>query len=342
MSDVETASAVIEALDGHGRVQWRERLLLAGEERRFTIGRALDADVTLDDPYAAAMHVAIEISPDGRVLASDLDSVNGIVVAGKRHHGTTDMEVADGLLQVGRTRLRVRTTYDPLAPERQDQLRPASIMHDPAWLAGIGAALGATQVIYSNWLNAPRDLTSVAVTSLISASIATGIWVAFWALLSRVILGKWRWLRHTAIFLGVAVVSNVVAGLLDLTWFAFSLPQWAARAAWTGGVVVACALYLHLTNASNIASRRAAFIACIVPALSFGAGHWVQDRMQMRDVNYIDSRLRIYPPGLRLSDAGTIDSLFEQASLLRAAADEKRDATHLDADDDSEAIDDEE
>ena len=338
MNAVEPGSALIEALDGHGRVQWRERLALDGTRRRFTIGRALDADITLDDPYAAALHAAIEISPEGRVLVCDLDSANGVVVAGKRHHGTSGVEAADGMLQVGRTKLRVRTSHERLAPEKPDPLHTTSVLRDPAWAAGIGAAAGAAQLVYSNWFDAPHDLASNVVTSLISASIAAGMWVAFWALLSRVIVGQGRWLVHAAIFLGVAVVSFFVDGLLDLAWFAFSLPKWPALTVWAGGAALACALYLHLTNATNLSARRAALIACLFPALSLGVAYWAQDRMQTRNVNYIVSDLRIYPPALRLRDASAVDSLFERASQLRAAADAKRDATAEDADE-GEAID---
>jgi hypothetical protein len=333
MSGNPTPCALIEQLDSHGRVQWRERIALDNDKRRFTIGRALDADVTLDDPYAAARHAAIEVTADGKLLVTDLDSANGIVVAGKRHHGVQNVEVPDGLLQIGRTRLRVRTTFDTLAAEIPDQIRPASVLRDPAWIAGISAIAGTAQLIYSSWLGAPRDLTSVVVTSMISAIAAAGVWVAFWSLLSRVILGEWRWLRHAAIFLGVAVVFFAINGLTDLSWFAFSLPHWANRAAWTGAIAFACALYLHLTNASNISANRAALIACIVPAISGGAGQWVQDRAQIRDVNYIGAGLRIYPPALHLSAANTQDAFFDKAMTLREAADKKRKATHLDEDD---------
>lgn len=339
MSDSGHATALIEILDSHGRVHWRERVALTAEKRQFCIGRAIDTDVTLDDAYAAAHHVEIEVTPDGKLLASDLDTHNGVVIGGKRHHGAKRIEVPDGLLQVGRTRLRIRTTHDTLPQEKADQLRPASVLHNPAWIAGLGAVAGVTQLLYSNWLGAPRDLTSVVVTALISALAAAGVWIAFWALLSRVILGEWRWLRHTAIFLGVAVVFYAVNGLLDLSWFAFSLPHWANRATWAGAIGFACALFLHLINASNVTPKRAALLACIVPVLSGGASLWVQERSQMRDVNYIGTGLRIYPPALRLTGAVTVDNYFATAAQLRGAADKKRKAMPTD-EDESDAADD--
>ena len=85
-----------------------------------------------------------------------------------------------------------------------------------------------------------------------------------------------------------------------------------------------------------LAPRRAVIVACLVPALSVGVGYWVQDRTQARNVNYIRSALRIYPPALRLRDARTIDSLFEDSQSLRAEADERRDATEKYVDDGDE------
>ena len=339
-------SVLIEILDSHGRVQSRERIALTDEKRTFTIGRAVHADVTLDDAHAAAMHASVEITADGKVRVSDLGSVNGVIVSGKRQRniGSTgdalNLQITDGLLQVGRTRLRIRTAHENLAPEKPDQLRPASMLHDPAWIAGFGALAGFAQLIYSNWLGAPRDLATLIVTTLSSAMLGAGAWVAFWALLSRVMQGEWRWLRHAAIFLGIAALFVAINGVLELGWFLFSLPQWSTRAAWVGAVAVGCALYLHLMHASNITARRAALIACLIPAISGGASQWVLDRYQQRDVNHIGTSLRIYPPSLRLGAAGAVENYFQSAAALRDVSDKKRKTTQAD-EDDGESSDDE-
>lgn len=324
---------LVDILDSHGRVHLRERVTLTDERRSFSIGRAVDADVTLDDAHVAPLHATVELTAEGRLLVNDHDTLNGLVVGGKRHRGASNVELTDGLLQVGRTRLRLRTTREVLAPERPDNLRPASILHDPAWLAGIGATAGLAQLGYTAWLGVPRDLLSVLVTTLITAASATFLWVAFWALLSRMLRGEWRWLRHAAIFLGVAAVFFAINGVMEMTWFVFSLPQWSTRQAWVGALAFGCALYLHLIHASNIAPRRAAMVACIVPALTGGTGQWMQERQQMRDVNHIGTSLRIYPPVLRLRAAGTVEDYFQRAGALRDTADKKRRDTRADEED---------
>ena len=328
-----TDTVLIEILGGHGRVLTRERIALIGGQRMFTIGRSVSADVTLDDAYAAARHASVEITPDGKILVTDLGSANGIVVAGKRHQNAQSLEVADGLLQIGRTRIKVRTTHDYLAPEKADQLRPSSLLRDPAWIAGAGALVGGMQLAYGSWLAAPRDLATIIVTTLISGALAVGAWVAFWALLTRVMQGEWRWLRHAAIFLSVAALFVAINGALELCWFMFSLPQWNTRAAWVGALAFGCALYLHLIHASSLTPKRAALIACLIPALTGGAGQWVQARYQMRDVNYIATGVRIYPPSLRLRASSTVADYFQDAAALRDAADKSRKALRADDED---------
>jgi hypothetical protein len=340
---VETV--LIEILGSHGRVQTHERISLDSERRTFTIGRGVQADVTIDDAHAAALHASVEITPEGNILASDLGSVNGIIVSGKRYAAgnageTRALELVDGTLQIGRTRLRVRTTQERLAPEKPDQLRPASILRDSAWIAGASALVGGMQLAYSSWLGAPRDLAALIVTTLISGALAAGAWIAFWALLSRVMQSEWRWLRHAAIFFGVAAVFVAIDSVLELGWFMFSLPQWSTRAAWVGAIAFGCALYLHLMYASNLTARRAALIACIVPALSGGTGQWLLARYQMRDVNYIATSVRIYPPSLRLRSAGTAEDYFRGATALRDAADKTRKAMRSDDEDDESSDDD--
>jgi hypothetical protein len=227
---------LVEGLDGRGRAQWCQRFTLGEGRRTLTIGRSIHADVTLDDPYAAALHASLEIGPDGEILANDLGSMNGLIVRGKRYRNAGVVTLADNILQVGRTRLRIRTGQELLEPERPDDLRPASLLRHPAWLAGFAALAGSAQLIYAKWLTAPRDLAEGIVTSLGVAILTICAWVAVWALLSRVMQGEWRWPRHAAICLGVVASLVAVVGLVDLGWFVFALPPWNSRSAWIGAI----------------------------------------------------------------------------------------------------------
>ena len=320
-------TVLIECLDSRGHVQSRERFTLGPDTtgpRVLTVGRSVEADVTLDDEHAAPLHASIEIAADGRVLASDLGSVNGILVGGQRHHGVRGLVLVDNMLQIGRTQLRVRTAQDRLAPEKPDQLRPASLLRDPVWIAGLGALAVALQLAYGSWLGAPRDLAASIVTVLAWAVLAVTAWVGVWALLSRVMQGEWRWIRHAAIFLGVVAIYMAVDDLLSLSGHMLSLAPWSRRDGWLGAIALGCGLFLHLSQASNLSRRRVLQVACLVPALAGGTTYWLLERAQVRDVNHIEAGLRIYPPGLRLRAADTVGGYFKSAAALRAAADAKR------------------
>lgn len=321
---------LIECLDGHGRVVYRERFRLTGERRRLTIGRGIEADFVVDDDYAAARHAEVEITADGRVLASDLGSANGIVTGGRRHHGVSGLALANGLLQVGRSHLRVRTAADALAPEKPDQIGPVSLLRHPGWLSGIGAAAGVAEVVYGSWLTAPRDLISSTLIAVPVIGLLVAIWVAVWALLSRVMVGEWRWLRHAAIILCIAAILWVVDSVIDVAAFALSVPTWGARSWLIGAAAMGSALFLHFIHASDMSARRAGQIAFLTPLLLLGGGWWIHQRSVARDVNYIGEEFRMYPPAFRMTTAGSLDGFFHDAAVLHNLADAKRDAIRED------------
>lgn len=314
---------IVDRLEGHGRVQSRERVMLSDARRTFTIGRSIHADMTLDDPHIAAKHVSIEVTPDGQVLASDLGTVNGLLVGGKRSHNASGLALADGMLQIGRTRLRIRTAHERLEPEKPDQLRPLSLLNGPAWIASVAALVVGLQLAYTSWLGAPRDVAAGIVTSLAGMASVAAVWVLFWGLMSRVMQGEWRWVRHAAIFLGVVATLVSVTGLIDFSQFMFALPPLNNGSIWIGAVALGVALYLHLTHASNLAASRAALVACVVPVVLAAGSQWLLERYQLRDVNYIASRVRIYPPSMRLSQSDTTESYFKRTAALRDRADKK-------------------
>jgi hypothetical protein len=316
---------LIDCLDSRGRVQLRQRFAMSDARRTFTIGRSVNADVTLDDEHSAPLHASIEVAADGRLQVSDLGSVNGIIVGGKRHRAVCGLRLDDGSLQVGRTRLRVRTSREALQPEKPDLHGTASLLnlHQPARLAGLGMLAVAAQATYEAWLGAPRDLLGGVVTSIGLAMLLLGAWVAVWALLSRVMQDEWRWLRHAAIILGVSAVMVAVNGVLDLGWFMFALPTISSGGMWVGAIALAVAISLHLMHASGLSTRRAALIGCLVPALLVSGAQWMSSRATSRDVNHISADLRVYPPGLRLRKAMTSADFFAGATALRQAADAK-------------------
>jgi hypothetical protein len=130
---------------------------------------------------------------------------------------------------------------------------------------------------------APRDLTMNVVSALSLAASIAGVWIAIWGLLSRPILGEWRWLHHSAIYLGISTAFVAVLDDIDLSGFVFALPLPGNGNIWIRAAALGLALYLHVRYASHPAASRAMLVACGIPIMLAAGGHWLQIRAQVRD-----------------------------------------------------------
>ncbi len=77
----------VEHLHRDGSVLARVPVLDSGlpeSAASIRIGRALDNDLVLDDPYCAAHHARLEIGIDGTARLVDLGTGNGIVTSRNR------------------------------------------------------------------------------------------------------------------------------------------------------------------------------------------------------------------------------------------------------------------
>lgn len=324
MEPVTPDFVIVETLGSHGRVQARDRVPLTAEKRHVTIGRSPRADVILDDAYAAAFHAVIEVAPDGALLASDLGSVNGIGIAGRRHKGARQLPLPNGLLQVGRTRLRVRYSNEALPLEKPDHAAIAPARGSPSWVAATGGVVCAAYIAYSAWLEAPRDVATTIVVAFIPALLVAGAWLSLWALISRVTQGEWRLVWHTAILFSVVAAYVLTVNLLDIVWYVFSWAPSETRDVFIGTIAFAVALHWHLTHASGLSRGRSVMIAILLPAIVTGAGLWIQSRNQERNVNYIGINEQFYPPALRVREAASVQDYFERAARLQAQADSRQ------------------
>lgn len=330
-------AVVVEILGNHDRVCFRTRIPLSPDARTFTVGRGVQADVVVDDAYLAPLHARFDVDAEGAVTVTDLGTVNGMTIAGRRQRGAVNQSLADGNVQLGRTRLRVRTADESLAPEKPD----LELAGDggPSWIrnwsgmAAAGGGLFMALVTYSSWLDAPRDTASAVVTALVGALAVASAWIAAWAFLGRILLGEWRWMRHAVIFYWVTAIYFIVEGFLNLGWFAFSLPPWQLRGTLIALVAIAIILYLHLTTASGLSRRLAIVLTCVLPAFGMSAVEWVKERSQARDVNYIGVGYQVFPPALRLRSAVDLESFFGDAQQLKAGADQKRKNARRESDD---------
>jgi pSer/pThr/pTyr-binding forkhead associated (FHA) protein len=84
-----------------------------------TVGRAREADLKLSDPAASRLHARFSVV-EGRVLATDLRSKNGLLVNGIPFRAPRPLEIGDELA-IGSTRLTLEAgLLDAAGPQTAD------------------------------------------------------------------------------------------------------------------------------------------------------------------------------------------------------------------------------
>jgi hypothetical protein len=322
------AVMVVEILDRHRRVQARHRIAAAGGEAQCTVGRSANCDIVLDDPFVAAIHARIAVDAEGNVAVTDLGSVNGIEVGGRRLHGAEPVPLADGVFGVGRTRLRVRTAREVIAPEERDG-------RGPSWLSraaehkvlAVAFAASVAVSVFEVWTATaqPRELSTALVTMLLTLFALTGLWVVLWALASRVAFGESRWVRHAmTVFVAYAVFS-VVTLTLQIANGALGLHlSMTVVDAGLGAIALGLVLSSHLVTASPMRTRIAIAIGMAIPAVTLIAVLWMQARGHDRSPTHIADHDRSLPPALLWRRGLPLDGLTAELAVLRTRADAKR------------------
>ena len=322
------AVMVVEVLSGHHRVRARHRFAAVGEAAQCTVGRSVTCDVVLDDPYVAAVHARISVDVEGRVTVTDLESVNGIEVNGLRRHGGEPAELdGSGILRVGHTRLRVRTAREVVAPERADRA-------DSSWWsrgAGLNALAAGVVVsiavtVFEVWTGTtqPRELSTALVTALLALLGLAGLWIALWALASRVAFGESRWLCHATIVALAYAASTVLSGLLSVVNGALGLHLPSVVDPVLVGITVAAALSAHLVTASPMRARFALTLGVTIPAVIIATVLWTQARGQNRSPSYVADRDQVVPPVLVIRGGVSLERFAAELNDLRPSADANR------------------
>lgn len=307
---------LVEVLDVHGHVQIRQRV--AGAGGQCHIGRSLRCDVTIDDPYLAAEHTRLTLQQDGRVLVQDLNTRNGTRVDGQLIDAQTGRLIVQGELQIGRTHVRVRTGEARLAEERpfrRDPLRRYRTL-----LALVGLLACFTFAAFLQWTYAPEQLAErILIAELIVVAVLS-LWIAAWCLVSRLTAGAWQVRIHLAI-------AACCMGLWAWGYWLYTVAAFAVQWRWVGpfavflaALVALAAAYLHLRNATHLRPVISLLLALLVPPLLGGVWWVVDQQMDPRTVNRMETGPEIYPPYLRLAPSTDVsDYLSDTAALKREA-----------------------
>jgi hypothetical protein len=310
---------LIEAFDRHGALLARAPIT----HWPVTVGRAMDCDLVLDDPFVAPKHLRITRTADGHraVQVEVLETRNGVRLQ-RRHHGQgACFDWQDGApMDLGRTHIALRLADTPIADEQPLPQFPWRTVATTALLV----ALVLVAALASSWLEA-RDMAQYLKSLplvLLTTLVVMAAWSGLWAVANKLFGGQLRFWRHVGIACAAYLVADAVQLLSYLTAFAFSLEALSRFAPVLTVLVLAGALYAHL--ATMLPRRRAGLAWTVVAAVALGVPSWLGaqwlSRMRLGNELYMSS---LFPPSLRVAPAVPVPQFLHEAESLRGKLDRR-------------------
>ncbi|MEX1166207.1 MAG: FHA domain-containing protein [Hydrogenophaga sp.] len=305
-------SWVVELLHRDGSVLSR----LPAPQQHFTLGRALDNDLVLDDPHAAAHHAEILFVDHLQARLKDLGSVNGI--APQRGKKAPEILIQnDGVLRVGSSSIRVRSSDWPIAPEQR-----LAGNHMAAWaLVLLGLVL--LNQGWETWLMDRLTESPPYLYALAGLAGGLALWSAAYALYGRLANGENRFFSHLLIactgYLGLTAMENATSKLGFASGWLWPM-QWQP---YLLGLGVALTVRAHLRTADprHWPTTRWGLALVTVVAMAVPlAQQWISHQ-ELTSVRTMDE---LSYPALRWAPEVPLDRFLGDVQRLKADADQAR------------------
>lgn len=292
----------------------------------FTIGRALDNALVLDDPHVDAHHAGIVIDGEtGDVLVEDRGSLNGIQT--DSHPRAERVRVRSGAeVRLGRTTLRFRDESDPVAAAIP--LHGVALDANTKWHQQALPRLAFCFAVYLflGWLawldTATRSGTNEALGIGLAFAGLNALWAGIWAIVARVVIHQGRFVAHFTIATFFFLVTMLLGTFNQ--WVQFLWPDlagWSTLTTTVTLVLLSASVAMHLANASWLSRARRWRAGVIVSAVvvALGGVFALADDDGFTDVPEFSPRLVSIMP--RLVPQLAPDELREAHAGLRADVD---------------------
>ena len=302
--------ALIEATDRHGTVLAR----LAVTQWPVTVGRALDADLVLNDPHVAPHHLRLEQTQTDGVSVRVLDTLNGALLDQLPQPRGSLFDWSQGqALSLGRTHLQLRLAHAALESELPLPIVP---WRNTLWtLLAVLAVMALT--LGQAWLRATElsRFQQALPTTLLGALAGLAAWSGLWALATKLFAGHPQFWRHVRIACALFVASAVAESLVEVLAFMFSWENLARSSHLVTMVVLALGVYRHLLvvapqRREGLAWALAALLALGLPT-ALGM-QWLKNK-RLSPQLYLS---QLYPPGWRLAAPVAVPQFLQEAASI--------------------------
>lgn len=303
-----------------------------------TVGRALSADLVLDDGHIAAEHLRIDAPQAGHIVVDVLDTING-VRHGKLWHprGAQFDWNGDDELSLGRLRLRLRLPDMPIAAEQALPQSPWKIIGVTVALLLAVFGLNLVQAWFEATDTSKFAQTAIGLPSMVLAAL--GVWAGMWALATKLFTGHPQFWRHVRIAATFSLIEPLVSVSGYLLAFMFSLESLARFNFLLSGPVLATGVFMHLVVISP--QRRRALMAIMTAITILGivatvGSNWLQNKRATNQL-YMAA---LFPPSWRVASTVPVAQFMHEANSIRSRLDERLqdhdDTGAVDAEDEDE------
>ncbi|WP_315756733.1 MULTISPECIES: FHA domain-containing protein [unclassified Bradyrhizobium] len=307
----------IEILSKHRDVAGRFRV----DATEISIGRGYDNHVILDDPYVAARHVRIFRDGEGRLVAEDLGSANGLFL--DRGKSRKPQLVLDGIkpIRIGQTLLRIRDAGHAVEPERLAGSERGALPIIAAIALGVVLlAINALMTWFAQTTEAHLSDYLVPTLTMIGVVVA---WVGVWALLARLFSGRSHFLRHLLIAQAGLIAFWIYSEFAQIASFALTWTAVFTYGYVVSWIVLAATCFLHLREVGRTHMLAKGMVVGLLLVVAI-AVQTVQRSEALANSGRPNVSHVLMPPSLRLVPVQDEQAFFDDAARLRAKLDADR------------------
>lgn len=309
--------ALLEAFDRSGATVTR----LPVTQWPVTVGRALSADMVLDDGHVAAEHLRIEALEPGPVRVCVLDTING-VRRGKRWYQRGerfDWTGADDL-SLGRLRLRLRLPGMPIAAEQALPKSPWRLVGLTLVLVLAVFALSLMQAWFKVTESTKFAQAALSLVGMLAGGL--GVWAGMWSLATKLFTGHPQFWRHVRIACAFSLLEPLVSGSGYLLAFVFSWESLARFNFLLSIPVLAAGVIMHLLVIAP--QRRRGLVAMVAGVTVLGVvammgTTWLQNKRATNQL-YLSA---LFPPSWRVAPTVPVGQFMGEAASIRQRLDER-------------------
>ena len=283
-----------------------------------SIGRSLDNDFVVTDPYVDPHHLVVSVGElPGTYLVEDRNTLNGTRL-GRRRLGAGQQEARSGhILHLGKTSVRISDSSSSVEPALE--LTAVDSFYD--WAANslvCTAALGLLLMFasFNVYISSDASVQPAQYLEKLTNPLGTLFVVAaFWTLVGRIVKRRVNFVAHLTIAALTQFIVMVWALLVVIIGVNLSVVTWMPVFSFLGrGLVFVVSIELHLRLATNVSFRRRLIFELLVLGVMFVYPTYKQidGATGFRAVAPYNSTLLAEP--LQFYDTTSTDDFMQQAA----------------------------